>query len=139
LAATRWLGDPWARSGPETEGPEVHNLRCSNVPVANATAFAGVLALGQRLCSDDPALGARLRRAAWIDFHKLDPGTCLVVEHCGQLRPRGVVNMFRQHAVGEALDVEIFDPHARRMANVNGDLKKGRACRCRLKPAVPGA
>src|SRR5215470_11700357 len=36
-------------SGPETEGPEVHNLRCSNVPVENATAFAAVLALGQRL------------------------------------------------------------------------------------------
>ena len=97
---------PTARSGPETEGPEVHNLRCSNVPVENATALAAVLALGERLGSDDPALGARLRSAAWIDFHKLDPGTCgLVVEHCGQLRPRGVVNMFRQHAAGEALDV----------------------------------
>jgi len=61
---------------PETEGPEVHNLRCSNVPVENATALAAVLALGQRLGSDDPALGARLRSTAWIDFHKLDPGTC---------------------------------------------------------------
>src|SRR5215831_10343166 len=100
-------------SGPETEGPEVHNLRCSNVPVEDATAFAAVLALGQRLCSDDPALGARLRSAAWIDLHKDDPGTCsLVVEHCGQLRPRGVVNMFRQHAAGKALDVEICDPNA---------------------------
>jgi len=35
----------------------VHNLRCSNVSVENATAFAAVLALGQRLCSVDPALG----------------------------------------------------------------------------------
>ena len=26
----------------------------------------------------------------------------------------------------------------RRITNVNGDLKKGRAFRCRLKPAVPG-
>src|SRR5262249_8780239 len=48
-----------------TEGPEVHNLRCSNVPVENATALAAVLALGQRLCSDDPALGASLRSAAF--------------------------------------------------------------------------
>ena len=27
----------------------------------------------------------------------------------------------------------------RRIINVNGDLNKGRALRCRLKPAVPGA
>jgi len=27
----------------------------------------------------------------------------------------------------------------RHITNVNGDLKKGRAFRCRLKPAVPGA
>ena len=46
----------------------MHNLRCSNVPVEDATAFAAVLALGQRLCSDDPALGARLRSAAWQGF-----------------------------------------------------------------------
>jgi|AmaraimetP72IA01_FD_contig_31_4773299_length_408_multi_4_in_0_out_0_1 hypothetical protein len=57
-----------------SERPEVHNLRCSNVPVENATAFAAVLALGPS-CSEDPAPGARLRSAAWIDFQKLDPGT----------------------------------------------------------------
>src|SRR5215475_11972091 len=44
-------------------------------------------------------------------MHASESGT-LRVEPCGQLRPRGVVNMFRQHAAGEALDVEIFDPNA---------------------------
>ena len=45
------------------------------------------------------------------------------------------------HGVG-VFGVAISDHAAinmRRITNVNGDLKKGRALRCRLKPAVPGA
>jgi len=48
---------------------------------------------------------------------------------------------FREHGAG-VFGVAISDHAAtnmRRITNVNGDLKKGRAFRCRLKPEVPGA
>src|SRR5690606_20007643 len=101
---------PEARSGPETEGPVMHDHRSSNVPVEAASAIAAVLALGQRLCSDRPAFRTRLRSSPRIDLHQLDTGSrSLVIEHSGQLRPRGIVNVLGQHPGCEALHVQVFN------------------------------
>jgi hypothetical protein len=88
----------------------MHHHRSSNVPVENAPALTAVFALGQRFCSDESALRAFLRGSSRIDLDKLDTGTCsLVFEHCGQLRPRGVVDVLGKHTPRQAFDVEVFD------------------------------
>src|SRR5690606_6489420 len=64
----------------------------------------------QRLCSERPAFRARLRSSPRIDLHQLDTGSrSLVIEHSGQLRPRGIVNVLGQHPGCEALHVQVFD------------------------------
>src|SRR5690606_28821200 len=88
----------------------MHDHRSSNVPVETAPAVTAVLALGQRLCSDRPAFRARLRSSPRIDLHQLDTGSrSLVIEHSGQLRPRGIVNVLGQHPGCEAFHVQVFD------------------------------
>jgi hypothetical protein len=51
-----------------------------------------------------------LRAPSRIDADNLDTGTCsLVVEHCGQLSPRGIGDGLGQHPTGQARHVQIFD------------------------------
>jgi hypothetical protein len=62
----------------------------------------------------------------------------------GGLHPPVMSRTWRaRRAWGQAMTGAAISDHAsiymRRITNVKGDLKKGRACRCRLKPAVPGA
>src|ERR1700730_14136658 len=91
----------------------MYDLCRGNVPVENAAALAAVHSISQRFLGNDPALGARLGSSPRINLDELAPGACsLVCEHRGQLRPRGIVDMFRQHAGGETLDVEVFDGDA---------------------------
>lgn len=91
----------------------MHDHRRSNVSIEAASAVAAVLALGQRLDGDDPAFRARLGSSSRIDLYELASGALsLVCKHRGQLSPRGVVYLFRQHAPREALDVQVFDRNA---------------------------
>lgn len=91
----------------------MHDHRRRNVSIEVASAVAAVLALDQRLDGDRPAVRAGLASSSRIDHHELASGAfSLICEHRGQLSPRGIVYVFRQHASREALDVEVFDRDA---------------------------
>jgi hypothetical protein len=88
----------------------VYDHRSSNVSVDVCPALAAVPTFGERFCFDDPALRARLGCTSRIDTDKLDTSICsFVVEHRGQLAPRGISNVFGQHRACEAFHVEVFD------------------------------
>lgn len=91
----------------------MHDHRRSNVTVESASAIAAVCALGQRLLGDGPAFWAHLGSSSRIDLHDLTTSVRSFVEdHCGQLRPRGVVHMLREHPASEALDIQVFNRNA---------------------------
>ena len=86
----------------------MYNHRSSNVPVDVCPALAAVPTFGERFCFDDPALRARLGCTSRIDTDKLDTSICsFVVEHRGQLAPRGISNVFGQHRACEAFHVGV--------------------------------
>lgn len=88
----------------------MYDHRSSNVPVEVSAAITAVPTVGEGLCVDLAALRAFLRGPSRIDLYKLNTGTCsLVVEHCSQLCPRGIVNVPGEHTAGQAFDVEVFD------------------------------
>lgn len=91
----------------------MHNHRRSNVPVENTSARTAVRALGQRFLRDGPAFGARLGGSSRINHHDLAASIrSFVGGHRGQLSPRGVINMLRQHSASEAFRVEVFERDA---------------------------
>ena len=102
-----------ARTGPEAKGPEVNNLRSSNVTVEDASAIAAMGSFGQRFCLDGSASRAGLGSSARINRDNLSTSICSFVgEHGGQLSPRGIANVFGQHPAGEALDIQVFNRDA---------------------------
>ena len=96
----------------------------SNVAIDVSTAVTAVATFVEGFCGYLPTLRALLGGSSRIDTDELDTGTCsLVVEHCGQLSPRGVGNVLGQHCASQAFDVEVFDRYpAKPIDDIAGNL-----------------
>ena len=106
------------------EGPVVDDPGHGDVSVENAPAVAAVHSFREGLGRDRTAIRAGLRGAARIDPDEGATGSCsLVVQHHDQLCPRGVVNLAREQAAREALDIQIFHCDAGELAGeIGGEL-----------------
>jgi hypothetical protein len=112
--ASRFAGVPTAHPSPKALPEPKDVFGCVFVSVKNESACgARMNANVELLGNDGSASAAALGSAAWIHSDELAAGAfSLARENRDELCPRGVVNLFGEHAGRKTADVEVLDGNA---------------------------